>query len=503
MKGIIILSIALSCAVSLSAQELLTPNDFQYLGAFRLPEGSGGSDWGYSGEALTYYPIGDPSGSDEHVGSLFGVGHAWHSYISEISIPQPIISPSKNPDDLPVARTLREFTDVRTGIGQLNVLQEIVRVGMEYLPARGSQSEGKLYLSWGAHFQEDEQNVASHMWCNPDFTGAEGAWWVADYSLYSVNDYLFEIPQEWADQYTGGRSLATGRYRDGGWSGMGPSLYAIAPWQHGTPPVNGARLEAVQMMQYSTTFHEDPTDYRMQDYHNSDEWTGGAWLESGNLSAVVFVGTKGIGDSAWYGNSLGPCLECDERGWWSAAFQGQFRFFDPRDLAHAAEGIVQPYEVQPYAVLPIDEVLFSVDSANMKYHTAGCAYDRERNFFYMMEPTADESRDRSIIHVWRIAPESTDADEPEAPTTFALHRNYPNPFRDATNVSYSLPEAVNVTLTVYDELGRTVATLADGEYKAAGTHTARFLARDLPAGVYHCRLSAGEYSAALMMVVAK
>jgi len=45
--------------------QLVQPADFQYLGAFRLPEGSNGSDWNYSGYGAAYYPEGDPKGPND------------------------------------------------------------------------------------------------------------------------------------------------------------------------------------------------------------------------------------------------------------------------------------------------------------------------------------------------------------------------------------------------------------------------------------------------------
>lgn len=62
--------------VERTAADLLYPADFAYLGAFRLPEESNGSNWEYSGYALTYYPEGDPLGAmDGFPGSLFAIGH--------------------------------------------------------------------------------------------------------------------------------------------------------------------------------------------------------------------------------------------------------------------------------------------------------------------------------------------------------------------------------------------------------------------------------------------
>lgn len=85
------------------------------------------------------------------------------------------------------------------------------------------------------------------------------------------------------------------------------------------------------------------------------------------------------------------------------------------------------------------------------------------------------------------------ADTPsEQPTTFHLQQNYPNPFNPQTIIRYELAEATVVRLEVLDILGRTVATLADGQ-KAAGTHDAAFDAQNLASGTYFYRLTAGAF----------
>ena len=66
-------------------------------------------------------------------------------------------------------------------------------------------------------------------------------------------------------------------------------------------------------------------------------------------------------------------------------------------------------------------------------------------------------------------------------------QNYPNPFRESTVIRYSLPQTMQVRLTVFDVLGRTVATLVDRQ-QAAGVYEAPFEAGSLPTGVYIYRL---------------
>ena len=88
------------------------------------------------------------------------------------------------------------------------------------------------------------------------------------------------------------------------------------------------------------------------------------------------------------------------------------------------------------------------------------------------------------------------------PTVFALRPNQPNPFGSATTIRYDLPEAVPVTLAVYDVTGREVARLVDGE-QGPGYHSATFDGRALPSGVYVYRLRAGSFTETRRMVLLK
>lgn len=78
-------------------------------------------------------------------------------------------------------------------------------------------------------------------------------------------------------------------------------------------------------------------------------------------------------------------------------------------------------------------------------------------------------------------------DDISLPETFELYQNYPNPFNPTTVISYQLPVAGEVTLNVYDLLGREVATLVD-EYKPAGRYEVEFNGLYLSSGVYFYQL---------------
>ncbi len=391
-----------------TSARLIQPTDLVYLGAFRLPDGPEGIGWEYSGAAMAYYPDGDPDGPDDgYPGSIFATGHDWNQYVSEIDIPVPIISTDKDVEELNTATTLQDFQNIRGALfGEL----EISRVGLEYLPAQGGQTRDKLYFCWAAHMGEGETNP-SHGWSELDLSDPQtaGPWRVGDYWNFVTSDYIFAIPRDWADTNTPGMRLATGRFRDGGQGARGPSLLAYGPWNEGDPPAPGSTLSAIPLLLHSAAAAED--DFTMNNYHHSDEWSGGAWLTASDRSAVVFVGSKGQGE-CWYGFANGvvwpdeppyppvPDPPYDDRGWWSTSFEGQIIFYDPAELAAVAHGEREPYEPQPYAALPIDEYLYHIESSRQKHHVGAASFDRERGLLYVFEPLADG--DKSLIHVWRV-----------------------------------------------------------------------------------------------------
>ncbi|REL38237.1 T9SS C-terminal target domain-containing protein [Rhodohalobacter sp. SW132] len=94
-------------------------------------------------------------------------------------------------------------------------------------------------------------------------------------------------------------------------------------------------------------------------------------------------------------------------------------------------------------------------------------------------------------------------EESTQPQTFRLNPNYPNPFNPTTNISYEIPERSDVTIAVYDMLGREVATLVQDQQHPAGTFTVSFDASGLSSGIYFTRLEAGSTSVTRKMSLIK
>ena len=86
------------------------------------------------------------------------------------------------------------------------------------------------------------------------------------------------------------------------------------------------------------------------------------------------------------------------------------------------------------------------------------------------------------------------------PEKFALLQNFPNPFNPVTTIAYDLPQASEVTLTLYTVTGQKVKVLVDG-HQEAGHHTIRFDGSGFANGVYLYRLEAGSFVETRRMVL--
>jgi photosystem II stability/assembly factor-like uncharacterized protein len=90
----------------------------------------------------------------------------------------------------------------------------------------------------------------------------------------------------------------------------------------------------------------------------------------------------------------------------------------------------------------------------------------------------------------------------EVPDNYYLHQNYPNPFNPSTNIRFEILKNENVTLTVYDMLGREISTLVN-EKMQPGTYEVTFDGSNLPSGAYFYRLTSGNFVETKKMLLIK
>lgn len=150
----------------------------------------------------------------------------------------------------------------------------------------------------------------------------------------------------------------------------------------------------------------------------------------------------------------------------------------------------------------LDDVATDYDESNLCYNASGgLVAGRTRGLAF--NPAGDKAY--MVLFTQANAAASytrvTTANEGRETTIGSLSQNRPNPFSGATTISFELERPANVSLRVYDTVGRQVGMVTEGE-RAAGPHTVSFDSSTLAAGVYVYTLNVeGAVQSRQMMVV--
>ncbi len=91
----------------------------------------------------------------------------------------------------------------------------------------------------------------------------------------------------------------------------------------------------------------------------------------------------------------------------------------------------------------------------------------------------------------------------EIPEKFDLKQNFPNPFNPETKIRFDITKTSNVSLKVYDSMGREIATLINNQTAPVGTNEVTFNASNLSSGVYFYTLSSGDFKMTKKMLLMK
>ncbi|HVN49449.1 MAG TPA: T9SS type A sorting domain-containing protein [Bacteroidota bacterium] len=130
-----------------------------------------------------------------------------------------------------------------------------------------------------------------------------------------------------------------------------------------------------------------------------------------------------------------------------------------------------------------------------KYNTGWSNGDQ----FEIIRHTPPSSKNRWVFNTSVL---TTSIQKQTIPTGYALAQNYPNPFNPTTTINFTLPSRSNVSLKIFDVLGREIATVVNG-VMAAGTYTKMWDASRFASGIYFYRLQAGSYTQTKKLVLLK
>jgi hypothetical protein len=444
----------------------LLPTDLTYLGAFRVPSTDPYAGMGAiaAASSMTYRPDGDPSGGgDGYPGSLIFSNRGW---VAEITIPAPV--KTTNAGALPVANEIRSVNGIT---GSVNQGSNDSFGAVAYLPAGGAHTTAQIYWTTYIYYNVAGVDYPSIGRSNVDLSAASavGLWHVGPaastfdsaYHGQKYGDYIIPIDQAWADQYTGGRSLLVGRYREAGAAGgsMGPVLTAIGPWLDSSLAA-GANLSAVPLMYFnSITLHTSDTtwmQFRLNGdpnytyYSAGDRWHGGAWVARGTKKALILVGRHGTFDDSnpcpptasgdgchgavgtstppyCYGTGYvdcpAPIAVTNNKGYHNGPYRPRLLFIDPDDLAKVAQGTKAANTVGPYTVFDPSGDWPWTDSDNFN-DIVGAAYDSANGILYVAEgnayrPGGGSSTPWPIVHVYSVSGTATPV--PSPPLQLTVH----------------------------------------------------------------------------------
>jgi hypothetical protein len=157
--------------------------------------------------------------------------------------------------------------------------------------------------------------------------------------------------------------------------------------------------------------------------------------------------------------------------------------FDPKldagpvgSIMHLNAGV---FTLQPGDSVNVDYALMYATSSSALLALGAVAQQRHDGVFASVEPVAGG-----------------------LPAGYALRQNYPNPFNPSTQIRFDLPASGFVTLTVYDMLGREVASLVNEDLNA-GTYEVPFSGEGLPSGTYIATMRSGNFRATSKMLLMK
>jgi hypothetical protein len=360
---------------------LLQVSDLHYLGAFRLPvHPPAGEKWesnfAYGGTALAYHP---------QRKSLFIVGHDHHQLVAEVSIPDP--AKSKSPKALPVSRVLQPFADVTAGLKQSNKIGGLL--------VDGDQLLWTTYVFYDADgAATTSHGISTRKLSKPE---ARGIYTLANVPAGAVAGFMCHVPTDWKARF--GVPVLTGQAGIPivGRTSAGPVAIGFNPKDLGKYPA-ATRIFLFHPLRHPLARLESKNKL----WNHASKIAGMSFVSRGGKAAVMFFGTRGLGDY-WYGEpEVGGKKDPYDgsKGNHAPPYEETVWFYDPNDLLAVKNHAKQPWDIKPYRV---DKLPGVYPSGHGKL--GGAAYDAATGRLFVSQMNVDNTDPYDwlpVIHVYQI-----------------------------------------------------------------------------------------------------
>jgi len=159
--------------------------------------------------------------------------------------------------------------------------------------------------------------------------------------------------------------------------------------------------------------------------------------------------------------------------------------------------LTQMDEVQPLATQPLDLAYSSFNGGELIL-SGDFSGTLTMGEFVLNAP---ESVQSSFVATFAIGT-TVNIPTPEVVTEFELIQNYPNPFNPTTTIGFSLNDANDVRIDVYNSVGQRVKTIVNGRY-SQGYHQVKFDGTNLSSGMYFYTLRTNAATETKKMILVK
>lgn len=203
--------------------------------------------------------------------------------------------------------------------------------------------------------------------------------------------------------------------------------------------------------------------------------------------------------SAVTGHTFNPrvqaCKSCHPDYYTAVDTSNHEKMFDYRGVQTTTDSLINALAQKIHRASHADSLTEAFKEANYNYNSA---LAEGSHGIHNTRLTQKLLRDALA----RYNPTSVENEGGEVPGSYVLSQNYPNPFNPTTTIKFSLPEAANVKIIVYDALGKEVEVLANNYYNT-GNYRVEWKASNYASGIYFYRIESKNFNMVKKMVLIK